>query len=436
MNRNALAINRQRSLINNALARNQMMQDPSEIGADQGRAILDGLWNFGGGAQNGNETGIAGKLLSQIGLDASGQRSAQPLPDAIANTAHAFSPESLYGMAQGVYGAGNRLMSGGSPMTRTGPDAAELTAQDQAMYTHEKQAMDAFGIASALPAGGLLARAPEGAVGSNALRREAVNQEPITAWHASAADFDKFDPKFAGTGGGGSDYGNSMHFGDADIAGLNGKWTNQVRKESGKSNVYQVEIDPSNHLDATKTFYDLPPDVQTTLKSHENDIRNTWGANPATAEFNGAPYNPRDPAQVAGVHLLANFNDRTAALKVMKDALASENPGYFSSRRAELSGIIKHLEGGTEALPDLFSKTHGLSAQYNGGFLPKTPLSFKSVRSGNEIAVVDPEAINIKHKWADDGTQLFANPNDPYLALALSQAAPTDTPQNALARRY
>lgn len=181
MDRNALAINRQRSVINNALARNQAAMDPSEINADQGRALLDGLWNFGGGAQNGNQTGVVGKLLGQIpGMDVDGQRAAQSVPDAIANTAHTLSPSGLFDMAAAPFHAADRLMT-----PRDAVDEAYRYGDSAPTpYTNGAKALDAFGVASALPAGGMLARTPEGAVGSNALRREG---EPIKAYRGQGA---------------------------------------------------------------------------------------------------------------------------------------------------------------------------------------------------------------------------------------------------------
>lgn len=68
------------------------------------------LLGFGGGSDNGNDVGVIGKLVAPIpGMDPTGQRSAQGIPEAIQNTAHALSPKGLYDVAHGVYDAANRL---------------------------------------------------------------------------------------------------------------------------------------------------------------------------------------------------------------------------------------------------------------------------------------------------------------------------------------
>lgn len=108
------------------------------------------LLSFGGGAQNGNETGILGKLVAPIpGMDPTGRRSAQGVPEAIANTAHTLSPNGLWDMGKGIYDAANRL---------TTPVDDNKGYQEQGdsyvPYNGAKKVIDAFGVASALPLAG------------------------------------------------------------------------------------------------------------------------------------------------------------------------------------------------------------------------------------------------------------------------------------------
>ena len=117
------------------------------------------LLGFGGGAQNGNDVGLFGKLAAPIpGMDPSGQRTAQGLPEAVANTAHSLSPNGLFDMAHGVYDAANRL---------TTPVDDNKGYHDQGdsyvPYNGAKKIADAFSVAGAMPVGGLLASGARGA---------------------------------------------------------------------------------------------------------------------------------------------------------------------------------------------------------------------------------------------------------------------------------
>jgi hypothetical protein len=113
------------------------------------------LLGFGGGAQNGNDVGLLGKLVAPIpGMDPTGRRTAQGLPEAIQNTAHTISPNGLFDMAKGVIDSANRLTT---PIDDN-KGYREL-GDSYVPYNGAKKIADAFNVAGALPLGGGLASA-------------------------------------------------------------------------------------------------------------------------------------------------------------------------------------------------------------------------------------------------------------------------------------
>lgn len=131
------------------------------------------LLGFGGGAQNGNDVGLFGKLVAPIpGMDPLGKRAEQGLPEAVANTAHTLSPHGLFDMAHGVYDAANRLTT---PVDDN--RGYQEHGDSYVPYNGTKKVVDAFNVASVMPVGGLLASGARGAEsGAASIPKDAYGQ--------------------------------------------------------------------------------------------------------------------------------------------------------------------------------------------------------------------------------------------------------------------
>lgn len=216
------------------------------------------------------------------------------------------------------------------------------------------------------------------------------------AWHASAAEFDKFDPALAGKNpnGGGPAFPGSIHVAlRKEISGPDGAWTAAVKSAEGRVHVYEVDLrtDLTPMLHMRKRFDQQTPEVQRLILEGLKEKPNAWPRIVSQSTFNGESFDRHNPSHFAAE--LINNRTREEAIQLAENML----PDATSLRlKRKIKKSITVLKKNEEAVPDQFSKTSTLAEEFNSSWsFPADPLGFKLISTGDEVAILDPSFADI-----------------------------------------